>query len=82
MNMSASAAMVLPVRRLSLAFHGTGGNEHQFTGLIDEILPDAGIVAPRGDVTEFGANRFFRRTGEGVYDMDDLHLRTEKSAAL
>lgn len=61
-----------------IAFHGTGGNEHQFTGLIDQMLPDAGIVAPRGDVSEFGANRFFRRTGEGVYDMDDLHLRTEK----
>lgn len=61
-----------------IAFHGTGGNEHQFTGLIDQILPDAGIVAPRGDVSEFGANRFFRRTGEGVYDMDDLRLRTEK----
>lgn len=61
-----------------IAFHGTGGNEHQFTGLIEQILPDAGIVAPRGDVSEFGANRFFRRTGEGIYDMDDLHLRTEK----
>lgn len=61
-----------------IAFHGTGGDEHQFTGLIDQMLPDAGIVAPRGDVSEFGANRFFRRTGEGVYDMDDLHLRTEK----
>lgn len=61
-----------------IAFHGTGGNEHQFTGLIDQMMPDAGIVAPRGDVSEFGANRFFRRTGEGVYDMDDLHLRTEK----
>ncbi|QWK81222.1 alpha/beta hydrolase [Ochrobactrum sp. BTU1] len=61
-----------------IAFHGTGGNEHQFTGLIDQMLPNAGIVAPRGDVSEFGANRFFRRTGEGIYDMDDLHLRTEK----
>lgn len=61
-----------------LAFHGTGGNEHQFTGLIDQILPDASIVAPRGDVSEFGANRFFRRTGEGVYDMDDLRFRTQK----
>ncbi|GAA5628830.1 putative hydrolase MhqD [Brucella sp. NBRC 12953] len=63
---------------LVIAFHGTGGNEHQFTGLIDQILPDAGIVAPRGDVLEMGANRFFRRKGEGVYDMDDLRLRTEK----
>ncbi len=61
-----------------IAFHGTGGNEHQFTGLIDRILPDAGIVAPRGDVSEFGANRFFRRKEEGIYDMDDLRLRTEK----
>lgn len=61
-----------------IAFHGTGGDEHQFVGLIDQIIPNAGIVAPRGDVSEFGANRFFRRTGEGVYDMDDLRLRTKK----
>lgn len=61
-----------------IAFHGTGGNEHQFTSLIDQILPHAGIVAPRGDVSEFGANRFFLRTSEGVYDMDDLHMRTKK----
>ena len=29
-------------------------------------------MSPRGDVSEYGAARFFRRTGEGVYDMDDL----------
>ncbi len=60
------------------AFHGTGADEHQFTGLIGQILPDAGIIAPRGDVSEFGANRFFRRRAEGVYDMEDLAVRTEK----
>ncbi|PYE90474.1 alpha/beta hydrolase [Phyllobacterium leguminum] len=65
---------------LVFTFHGTGGNEFQFTKLVGEILPDAGIVSPRGDVSEFGAQRFFRRTGEGVYDMDDLTLRTEKMA--
>jgi len=27
-----------------IAFHGTGGNEHQFTGLIEQILPDAGML--------------------------------------
>ena len=37
-----------------------------------ELLPGATIVSPRGDVSEYGAARFFRRTGEGVYDMDDL----------
>ena len=47
-------------------------------GLIGQILPDAGIVSPRGDVSEHGAARFFRRTGEGVYDMDDLAARTQK----
>lgn len=61
---------------LVFAFHGTGGDEHQFPGLIQQILPDAAIVSPRGDVSEHGAARFFRRTGEGVYDMDDLAQRT------
>ncbi|KPF45078.1 alpha/beta hydrolase [Rhizobium sp. AAP43] len=66
---------------LVFTFHGTGGDEHQFPGLISRILPDAGIVSPRGDVSEHGANRFFRRTGEGVYDMDDLALRTSRMVA-
>lgn len=63
---------------LVFAFHGTGGNELQFTELVEQILPDAGIVSPRGDVSEYGALRFFRRTSEGVYDMDDLAKRTDK----
>lgn len=63
---------------LVFSFHGTGGDEHQFTGLIEQILPEAGFVSPRGDVSEHGANRFFRRTGEGVYDMEDLAARTKK----
>ncbi|WP_180901618.1 alpha/beta hydrolase [Martelella soudanensis] len=63
---------------LVFSFHGTGGNEHQFVPLVEQILPGAAIVSPRGDVSEFGALRFFRRTGEGVYDMDDLARRTDK----
>lgn len=59
-----------------LALHGTGGDEHQFTDIMRQILPDAGLIAPRGDVSESGANRFFRRTGEGIYDMKDLSVRT------
>lgn len=66
---------------LVFAFHGTGGDEQQFTGLIDQILPDAGIVAPRGDVSEHGANRFFRRRAEGLYDMEDLRARTRQMTA-
>ncbi|KKC32554.1 alpha/beta hydrolase [Devosia psychrophila] len=61
---------------LFLVFHGTGGDENQFFELAGELLPGARIVAPRGDVSEGGALRYFRRTAEGVYDMDDLRSRT------
>jgi phospholipase/carboxylesterase len=61
---------------LMFVFHGTGGDEHQFTGLARELLPGAHVIAPRGDVSEGGALRYFRRTGEGVYDMADLAVRT------
>ena len=44
------------------------------------LLTDATLIAPRGDVSENGALRFFRRTGEGVYDMDDLARATAKMA--
>ncbi|WP_333830188.1 alpha/beta hydrolase [Pararhodobacter sp.] len=67
-----------PGAPLVFTFHGTGGDEHQFTGLVAQLLPGAGLVAPRGDVLEHGANRYFRRTGEGVYDMADLATRTAK----
>ena len=65
---------------LFFVFHGTGGDENQLVELARELLPDATIVAPRGDVSEFGAARFFRRTGEGVYDMNDLARGTAKMA--
>lgn len=61
---------------LFVLFHGTGGDEHQFFDLGAQLLPGARIVTPRGDVSEGGALRYFRRTGEGVYDMADLAVRT------
>lgn len=60
------------------AFHGTGGDEHQFFEFTQRVRPGAGVVSPRGDVTEKGASRFFKRTGEGVYDMKDLARATSK----
>lgn len=58
-------------------FHGTGGDENQFFDLAGQLLPGARRIAPRGDVSEHGALRYFRRTAEGVYDMADLAMRTE-----
>ncbi len=62
-------------------FHGTGGTEDQFHSFAVDLWPDADITSPRGDVSEGGALRFFRRTGEGVYDMDDLARRQMAMAA-
>ena len=46
-----------------------------------QLLPGARVVAPRGDVSEGGALRYFRRTGEGVYDMADLACATAQMIA-
>jgi phospholipase/carboxylesterase len=62
-------------------FHGTGGDENQFLELGGQLLPGARLVAPRGDVSENGALRYFKRTGEGRYDMGDLARATVKTAA-
>ena len=65
---------------LLMTFHGTGGNEHQFHGFAERLIPGAHVVSPRGDVLEGGMNRYFRRTGEGVYDMADLAQRRDLMA--
>ncbi len=65
---------------LLFTFHGTGGDESQLVSMGRDLLPAVTIVSPRGDVSEFGAARFFRRTGEGVYDMDDLARATTRMA--
>src|SRR5690606_13753462 len=61
-------------------FHGTGGDEHQFLELGAHFMPEARRIAPRGDVSEGGALRYFRRHAEGVYDMEDLDRATRKMA--
>ncbi|SCB61632.1 phospholipase/carboxylesterase [Rhizobium aethiopicum] len=70
-----------PDKPVLLVLHGTGGDENQFFDFGRRLLPEATILSPRGDVSEHGAARFFRRTGEGVYDMCDLSRATEKMAA-
>lgn len=70
-----------PGKPILFTFHGTGGDENQFFDFAARLLPEATIVSPRGDVSEHGAARFFRRTGEGVYNMADLARATEKMAA-
>ena len=65
---------------MMVLFHGTGGDENQFMMLGSQLMPRARLVAPRGDVSERGAYRYFKRTGEGQYDMADLGRATSKMA--
>ncbi|MGH6944372.1 MAG: alpha/beta hydrolase [Geminicoccaceae bacterium] len=67
--------------RTLLLLHGTGDDERHFLELGRTLAPDAALLSLRGNVSEHGLNRFFRRRGEGVYDMDDLARRTAELAA-
>lgn len=59
-----------------LLLHGTGGSEHDLIDLGRSLLPKANLLSPRGQVSEHGMARYFRRLAEGVFDLDDLKVRT------
>lgn len=63
-----------------LLLHGTGGTEEDLIPMGREISPNAAILSPRGKVLENGMPRFFRRLAEGVFDIEDLKLRTHELA--
>lgn len=63
-----------------LLLHGTGGNEHSLLDIGRYLAPSAALLGVRGNVLERGMPRFFRRLAEGVFDMDDLILRTHELA--
>lgn len=63
-----------------LTLHGTGGDENDLLRLGRALLPGAALLSPRGKVDEGGALRFFRRIREGVFDLEDLAVRTDELA--
>jgi phospholipase/carboxylesterase len=63
-----------------LLLHGTGGNEEDLIPLGKELASNASILSVRGKVLENGIPRFFRRIKEGVFDLEDLNLRTNELA--
>ena len=67
--------------RTLLLLHGTGGDENDLIHLGQMLAPDAALLSPRGNVSENGAARFFRRLAEGVFDIEDLHARTRELVA-
>lgn len=66
--------------RTLLLLHGTGGNERDLLPLGRELDPNASLLSPRGKILENGNPRFFRRLAEGVFDLEDLKMRTNELA--
>lgn len=58
--------------------HGTGGDENDMMPLAASLLPGAAILSPRGAVREGSMPRFFRRISPGVFDLEDLAVRTKQ----
>jgi predicted esterase len=65
-------------RTTLLLLHGTGGDENDMIPLGESLLPGAAVLSPRGAVRERGMPRFFARLSEGVFDLEDLALRTQQ----
>lgn len=61
-----------------LLLHGTGGDENDLLPLAKMIAPDSSVLSVRGNVSENGMPRFFRRLREGVFDEEDLVFRTKE----
>lgn len=63
-----------------LLLHGTGGDETDLLPLGAALAPEAALLSPRGKVLENGMPRYFRRIAEGVFDLEDLRVRTHELA--
>ncbi len=67
---------VLPILFL---LHGTGGDEYDLLGLLDEDVKNKyRLVSLRGNISEHGLNRFFRRFAPGKYDQESISQEAEK----
>jgi predicted esterase/catechol 2,3-dioxygenase-like lactoylglutathione lyase family enzyme len=63
-----------------VALHGTGGDEHDLIPLVRQISPTAPIISPRGQVSENGMPRFFKRLANGVFDPQEVTRRAHELA--
>jgi phospholipase/carboxylesterase len=61
-----------------LLLHGSGGDESDLLDLGRQLSPGAALLSPRGKVLENGMPRFFQRLAEGVFDLEDLAVRTRE----
>jgi len=60
--------------------HSAGGDENELMYVAQMFDPQANVLAIRGSINEYGANRFFKRKSLGLYDEDSLTIETHKLA--
>ncbi|MCM2674411.1 alpha/beta hydrolase [Alkalicoccobacillus plakortidis] len=58
--------------------HGTGGDENDLLPIAEMIAKKASVLSVRGNVSENGMNRYFKRLAAGVFDKEDLSKRTNE----
>jgi len=64
-----------------LLLHGTGGDENDLIPLAEDFNLGFNILSVRGNVSENGMPRFFKRLGMGIFDEKDLEFRTDELVA-
>src|SRR5882757_809437 len=69
-----------PTAPVLLLLHSTGGSPAELLPLADALDPRAAVLAPAGQVSEYGATRWFRRLAEGVFDFADVAARADQLA--
>ncbi|WP_182201691.1 alpha/beta hydrolase [Paraliobacillus salinarum] len=67
-----------PNKPTLLLLHGTGGNELDLLPLAERVDDQASVLSVRGNISENGMPRFFKRLAEGVFDEKDLVYRTKE----
>lgn len=60
---------------LIVLLHGTGGDENSLINLAAYIDDNASVLGIRGNISEHGMNRFFKRIRPGIFD--ELNLKEE-----
>jgi phospholipase/carboxylesterase len=64
--------------RTLFLFHGTGGGPNDFLFLNDTLKEKYNLVALKGNISEQGRGRFFKRMAEGVFDQENIKEESEK----
>ena len=61
-----------------ILLHGTGADERNLLPVAEVLNTEATVLSIRGNVSENGMNRYFKRHAEGQYDVEDLMKRGQE----